>query len=146
MSRWVICCPSDAAIRGLTICIFVTAAVACATAGRDLVRDDAVRIERVPSAHVIFTKVRVTQRDTTVLVDGFLRSRAGTLGGAPGHVHVDLIVPDGRVVERHFVDYLGETPMSRYAEFFLRLETVPPKGSTIRLTNDDRRQSNQPNP
>lgn len=122
------------------------AAAGCATAGRDLIRDNVVRIERVPSTGVIFTTVRVTQRNSTVSVDGFLRSRVGTFGGVPGHVHLDLIAADGKVLERHVIGYRSETPLSRYAEFWFRLGTVQAKGSTIRLTHDDRRQFKGSNP
>jgi hypothetical protein len=64
----------------------------------------------------------------------------GRPGGVPcpGHIDLEVIDPDGDVLEKCIIDYDRPSPESRYANFHAVLKTTPPLGSTIRVVHDSR--------
>lgn len=111
--------------------------VGCATKGKDLVRTDIVKIEKVHSSQGMFGPVSVIQDGKEVTLRGELRRRPFGPGPIPGHVDLELINSEGDVLQKCAIDYYRPSPESIYANFRATLKAMPP-GSTIRLIHDPR--------
>jgi hypothetical protein len=110
--------------------------LACVTMDRDLVRNGTVKIEKVSSAWGTVGFVSVTQEAEEVWLRGQVRRRPSGRGPIPGHIDLEVIDPEGNVLEKLGIDYDRPSPKSRYANFHAVLTATPPPGSTIRVTHD----------
>ena len=104
---------------------------ACA-AGVDLVRDGTVNLERVPSTQVKISDVHVLREDGVMAVYGKITPfrRAGFI---PGHIHMEVIDPNGKLLRELSADYKRGDTKSRSAHFYVQLPMEPPVGSTVRV-------------
>ncbi|MGB7934588.1 MAG: hypothetical protein WCH04_20645 [Gammaproteobacteria bacterium] len=107
----------------------------CATVGKDLVRTDTVKIEKVSSAHGTVGPVSVIQERNEVTLRGEVRRRPFGPGPIPGHVELEVISPEGDVLQKCVIVYYRPSPESIYANFHAVLKVMPP-GSTIRVEHD----------
>jgi hypothetical protein len=107
----------------------------CATAGKDLVGTGTVTIEKVPSAWGTIGFVRVLQEGEEVTLRGAVNRRPFGRGFIPGHIELQVINPDGDVLESCVIDYYPG-PKSTYANFHAVLNATPPPGGTIRVKHD----------
>ena len=108
----------------------------CTGGGKNLVRDGVVEIETVPSRQAAITSLRVAQNGPNMMLRGRVQRRPIGWGRIPGHIDVELVGPDGSVLEKTRAGYRQRSIKSRYAEFHGRLDTTPPAGSTIRVIHD----------
>lgn len=108
----------------------------CAGAGKDLVRDNTVKIEKVSSRWAKVQFVRVVKEGDTVALRGQVRRWPTGRGPIPGHIDLEVIGPEGGVLEQATLNYHRSSVKSRYAEFHGTLDTIPPTGSTIRVIHD----------
>lgn len=97
---------------------------ACA-AGVDLVRDGTVNIERVPSTQVKISDVHVLREDGVMAVYGKTTPfrRAGFI---PGHIHIEVIDPNGKLLRELSADYKRGDTKSRSAHFYVQLPMESP--------------------
>jgi hypothetical protein len=109
----------------------------CASTGKDLVRDNTVEIEKVPSQWAALRFVTVVQDGDKIELRGEVTRRPTGRGPIPGHIDLEVIGPDGIALETSTIDYHRGSVKSRYAIFHTTLKTAPP-GSTIRVTHDNR--------
>ena len=108
----------------------------CATMGNDLVANDAVKIEKVGSARGTIGPVRAIQEGEEVALSGEVRRRPFGRGPIPGFIDLEVLNPQGDVLEQCVIDYDRPSPNARYANFHAVLEVAPPTGSTIRVRHD----------
>lgn len=111
-------------------------AAGCVTPGRDLVRDNTVKIEKVSSKSANVQFLRVVQEGDRVALWGEVRHRPIGWGRIPGHIDLEVIGPDGGVLDRMTLGYHRRSVKSRYAEFHGELKTMPPAGSTLKVAHD----------
>jgi len=115
----------------------ITLTAGCATTGRDLVRDNTVKIEKVSSSRATVSFVSVLQEGNDVTLRGEVRRRPVVgRGSIPGHIDLEVIGPHGGILEETIVGYHRRSVKSRRASFRATLQTAPPLGSTIRVTHD----------
>jgi len=110
--------------------------VGCVTTGSNLVHNGTVKIEKVSSAWGTIGFVNVIQEGEEVRLRGQVRRRPSGRGPIPGHIDLEVIGPEGNVLEKLVIDYDRPSPKSRYANFHAVLTATPPPGSTIRVTHD----------
>lgn len=124
-----------------TIAILVTDSLTtgCATTGRDLVRDNTVKVEKISSEWGVVTFVSVVQERDEVALRGEVRRRPIGRGSIPGHIDVEVLDSSGATLEQMSTDYRRLSIKSRYAKFDAKLGTIPPSGSTIRVIHHDAR-------
>jgi hypothetical protein len=108
----------------------------CATKGKDLVGSDTVRIEKVSSARGTIGFVRVIQEGEEVTLHGKVSRRPFGRGFIPGHIDLQVINPEGDLLEKCVIDYYPG-PKSTYANFHATLKGMP-AGSTIRVIHHTR--------
>ena len=119
-----------------TLAIFVLLS-GCASTGKDLVRDNTVKLEKIASQRAAWRLVRVVQDGDNIELRGEVTRRPVGRGPIPGHIDLEVIGPDGITREKAVIDYHRRSVKSRYAKFHTRLGAVPP-GSTVRVTHDTR--------
>lgn len=123
-------------IHSLLSILIIALVSGCATVGKDLVRDNTVKIEKVSSRWAKVQFVRVVQEGDTVALRGEVRRWPTGRGPIPGHIDLEVIGPDGGVLEQATLNYQRRSVKSRYAGFHGTLDTIPPTGSTIRVIHD----------
>ncbi|MEW5756460.1 MAG: hypothetical protein AB1810_09150 [Pseudomonadota bacterium] len=125
-------------VRSLLSILTIALLAGCASAGKDLVRDGTIEVEKVSSRQATITLVQVIQEGEEVLIRGQVQRRPIGRGPIPGHIDVELIEPGGGVLEKIHVGYHRRSAKSRYAEFHGTLKTTPPAGSTLKVIHDVR--------
>ena len=109
----------------------------CATQGRDLIASGTVKLEKVSSALGTIDPVTIIQEGEKVKLRGEVKRRPDGRGFIPGHIDLEVIDPEGHVLERCVIDYYPG-PKSTYANFHAILKATPPPGSTIRVIHNPR--------
>ena len=107
----------------------------CATKGKDLVGSKTVKIEKVSSVWGTLGFVTVIQDGDAVTLRGEVKRPSGR-GPIPGHIDLEVIAPQGDLLEKCMIDYDRPSPKSRNANFNAVLRVTPPPGSTIRVEHD----------
>ena len=104
----------------------------------DLVDNQTVSLERVPTKYFYISWATVYQEGDATEVRGEIRRRYRGKGGGVGHGHIDVAVlaPDGTVLEEvSTLYYPRDIPRKHAAYFTARLSKVPPPASTIRVVH-----------
>lgn len=107
----------------------------CAAYGKDLVDNNTVKVEKVSSRWAKVTRVMVNQDDAGIVVRGEVQRWPPMRGPIPGHLNLEIIGPDGQMLEENTVGYHRRSYKSRYATFSTKIGTPLPAGSTIRVTH-----------
>jgi hypothetical protein len=120
-----------------TIAFLITLEIlaGCAMQGRDLIGSGTVRLEKVSSALGTIGPITVIQQGEKVTLMGEVKRRPDGRGFIPGHIDLEVISPEGHVLERCMIDYYPG-PKSTYANFRAVLKATPPPGSTIRVIHN----------
>ena len=116
----------------------ITLLTGCAS-NQELVRIDNVTLENVDSSSVRITRTYLHSMEDAVTLRGELTRRISARGPIPGHVHVELIDFDGKVIKEAEVGYKRKNVKSRYAYFSLPIPDLVASGNTIRVTHHDMR-------
>jgi len=132
--------------KGKSKTIFITVSVAlvamlagCATA-QGLAQQQGVKLESVDSGSVRITRTYLdATEEATIILRGELEWRIPSRSSIPGHLHVELIAPDGKVMKEANIDYVRKSFKSRLAKFSLPIPEPLVTGSTIRVTHHDAR-------
>ena len=131
--------------KSKTIFIIVGAALVAILAGcattQGLAQQQGVKLESVDSS----SSVRITRtyldatEEATIILRRELERRIPSRSSIPGHLHVELIAPDGKVMKEANIDYVRNSFKSRLANFSLPIPEPLVTGSTIRVTHHDAR-------
>ena len=114
----------------------------CAATGPDLARSGQVRYDLPDSHGPTYSRPRVRTDGEQTVVSGTVRPRSHSGSSRTGHVHVELIDPDGDVLASGRGKLTGgvrpSPPIRRAAAagYRVRLDAVPPPGATVRVTSD----------
>lgn len=122
-----------------TIAILITFSVTtgCAMTGKDLVRNNTVKVEKLSSKWGVVTYVSVVQEGDEVALRGEVRRRPIGQGSIPGHIDIEILDSSGSTLKQMSIDYGRLSRKSRYAKFDAKLGIIPPSGSTIRVIHHD---------
>ena len=131
------------------LCLTAILVSGCLGGRVDLVDNQTVSLEPVPTGHLYVSWGGVYQKGGATEVRGVIRPRHRGFHGY-GHVDVAVLAPDGTVLEEASALYhpriLPRKGVSR-ARFTVPLATVPPPGSTVRLAyHDDQDACSAPKP
>jgi hypothetical protein len=115
----------------------------------DLVDNQTVSLERVPTKCLYISSAAVYQKGNATEVRGVIsRQHRGFHGH--GHVDIAVLAPDGTVLEESRALYHPRTLRRKgdpHAHFTAPLSTVPPPGSTVRLSyHEDEDSSSETKP
>lgn len=110
----------------------------CATA-QGLAQQQGVKLESVDSGSVRITRTYLDATEEETILRGELERRIPARGSIPGHLHVELIAPDGKVMKEADIGYVRKSFKSRLAKFSLPIPEPLVTGSTIRVTHHDAR-------
>jgi hypothetical protein len=106
----------------------------CTTMGRDLVRDNTVKIEKISSSHGTVSLLRVMRKGEEVTLCGEVRHRSNLgHGPIPGHIDIEVLDPSGEALERKSAASHMYSVRSRFAKCCVVLDNIPPSRSTVRV-------------
>lgn len=122
---------SAVAASGLMM-VSILFAGGCASWG-ERVGDDFASVETVSSSYAHLVNVSLYREDAGVVMHGELKSRRGGRAAIPGHIDIEIILPDGARLTTHSVSYQRMSIRSRTAHFTYRLAKALQKGSLVRV-------------
>ena len=96
---------------------------------------DRITIEKVGSNSVNITHAYLSQTDSGLTLHGELKRRQHSHALIPGHLHVELIDPNGQELQTADVDYKRKGTKSHISTFHLPIPIELAPGSTIRITH-----------
>lgn len=108
----------------------------CATV-QGLAQQQGVKLESVDSSSVRITRTYLQSGKEGTVLRGELERRIPMRGFIPGHLHVELIGPDGKVMKEADIGYTHQGGKSRLEKFSLPIPEPLVTGSTIRVTHHD---------
>jgi hypothetical protein len=107
----------------------------CAAKPLNLVGEDKVTVETVPSIYGHLSRVSVVSSETGIKVAGEVHGSSHQRGYIRGHVDVEVIFPDGTIQDKETFKYHYRGGKSRATPFSVEIPIVIPEGSTIRVTH-----------
>ena len=105
----------------------------CATnQEKDLSSANIIAIERVDSKKASIGVVNITNAENVFKIQGEIRRRAKLRGAIPGHMDIELIGGDGKIITKLFTNY---SRGSYKAKFNLTLTDPPKEDYFVRVTH-----------
>jgi hypothetical protein len=106
----------------------------CASTGTDLVEQGEAKVEYIPSRYAHIHRVSVYQEEKTLLISGELHGRFHRKDFVPGHVDIEVISPDGDILQKGSTRYhrIGRT---KSLKFSIQFPDTIPQGSRIRVVH-----------
>jgi len=122
-------------ISGLLIAVIALfGATACSTTS--LVKEENnIAIERVDSEGANISHAYLTRTDNQLLLRGEIKRRFTGRGPIPGHLHITLIDPQGKVIKEADIGYSRRNIKSSIATFNTKLPVDLTPGSTVQITH-----------
>jgi len=112
--------------------------IGCST-NANYVKEIDVKIERVDSSSVNITRAYLQSTEKTLVLRGELRRRLPARGAILGHLHIELIGPDGGVFKVAAIGYKRTSIKSNVARFNLPIPSDLTEISLIRIIHHDAR-------
>lgn len=103
----------------------------------NLVKQEDITVERVNSSSVNITRAYLQATDTTWILKGKLTRRLSNSHLIPGHLHIELVGPDGAVFKEADIAYKRKRAKSRFAEFYLPIPVELTEISRVRVIHHD---------
>jgi hypothetical protein len=131
--------PLQNGVAVLTLILIPILVSGCLAASVNLVDNQTVSLERIPTKYFYISWARVYQQEDEIEVHGQIRRRYRLRRDYGGHGHIDVAVvaPDGTVPEAVSALYYPRDIPRKSAPsafFTAHLSRPPPPGSTVRLT------------
>lgn len=104
-----------------------------------LVQEEGVTIERVNSDRANITRAYLQTSGATMLLRGELKRRFPGRGPIPGHLHIELIGPDGAVFKEANIGYKRNSVKSSIAKFYLAIPGDFSDIKSVRIIHHDLR-------
>jgi len=117
----------------------------CAT-NTSLVKEEDVAIERVDSGSARITHAYLQTSETAMVLRGELQRRFPSRGPIPGHLHIELIAPDGAMFKEATIGYKRMSVKSRIAKFHLEIPAIPSNVKSVRVIHHDLRSHSSDSP
>lgn len=108
----------------------------CAT-NMSLVKEEDVAIERIDSRSARITRAYLQTSETAMVLRGELQRRFPSRGPIPGHLHIELVAPDGTAFKEATIGYRRMSVKSRIAKFHSEIPAVPSDVKKVRVIHHD---------
>ena len=122
----------------ILIAVFITLISGCASTRNLLKTGDYVK-ETTPHSRTAFRQIWAVDDDGMFRVSGNLRLKGRVHANVPNYVEVTLVDTAGAVIEKQKVLYYPRILTGRKgrveAKFTARFSKVPPRGTTIMISN-----------
>ena len=112
---------------------------ACASNRVNLLKNGTTKLEIIPSRGIYISRVYVIQDGDKLVIKGTVKRRSSSRAGS-GHVDISIVSPEGEVFEKVSTFYIPRIipskpgrRKSRGSRFEVRLPTIPPTGSKVRV-------------
>ncbi|OKY76499.1 MAG: hypothetical protein BM485_04520 [Desulfobulbaceae bacterium DB1] len=109
----------------------------CSPLGRNLVQEDTAKLEfRTASNSIVVGSANVYEKNDKLIVSGSVNRASGSRGRIRGHVDINVIDPDGKLLTRQTTALLlpaNSHSNGRSSRFLAYLDSVPPPGSVIQV-------------
>ncbi len=125
-------------VVAVLLLLLVMTLTGCATTN-GLIKEADLKLEVIDSSTVRITHASLQTSAGTLTLHGDLERRIAAHGPIPGHLHVDLLDPEGTVIKEIRIGYRYKGAKSHKATFNLPLPAALPVGSTLRVTHHDLR-------
>lgn len=96
-----------------------------------------IKVEGVNSETARITRLILMPRKDQQVLRGEITRRIHAHGQIPGHLHLELISPQGKVVKTADINYSRPSSSSHVGSFELALPADIEAGSTVRVTHHD---------
>ena len=116
----------------ILLTLFVSA---CAT--MDYAKEADISIERVDSSTVNISHAYITKTKDGLLLRGEVKRKLHSHGTIPGHIHIELVNPDGDVVKTAEVEHSRKASSDHLADFQILLPENMGAGSVVRIVHHD---------
>lgn len=110
----------------------------CAT-NTSIVKKENVAIERVDSGTARIGHAYLQASESGMVLRGELQRRFRSRGPIPGHLHIELIAPDGAAFKEATIGYRRMSVKSRIAKFHLEIPATPSDIKSVRIIHHDLR-------
>jgi len=121
----------------LSICVVLFINLAGCVSTQKVIEMENFKIENIDSNSVNVIRSYLIRTEEGTLLRGKLAQRFPVRGPIPGHLHVELIAQDGKVIKKVKVGYKRRRIKSRDAHFSFLIPDSLPRGSTIRVIHHD---------
>jgi hypothetical protein len=96
-----------------------------------------IKLEGVDSNSARISRLYLTPSEGETLLRGEVERRIHAHGQIPGHLHVELISPEGKVIKEADIGYARQNSDNHNGNFKLVLPEEIEAGSTLRVTHHD---------
>lgn len=100
-------------------------------------QDENITIERVDSRAAAINHAYITRTKDGLSLHGELKRDLAGRGPIPGHLHITLVNPQGKVIKETDIGYMRRNVKSAIATFHAKLPIDLLPGSTVRITHFD---------
>jgi len=94
-----------------------------------------IKIERVDSSKANIRHAYLFESDGQMTLRGTLERRLSGRGPVPGHLHITLLNPQGKVLKEADISYMRKHRKSSISRFSTKLPMKLIPGSTIKITH-----------
>lgn len=117
------------------IAVLFSILAGCAAPNHGARLESGVNIQRAdsPAAWVGYTYVK--REEDGIHLQGALRNRFSGRRPIPGHLDIDLLSPDGELLQHLQAEYHRHNPHSSSAHFSVHIEHSPAPGSVLRVSH-----------
>ena len=116
--------------------ILIMFLTACATT-TDYAKKAGITIERVDSSTVNVSHAYLAKTADGLLLRGEVKRKIHSHGSIPGHLHIELIDPQGQLIKTAEVDHSRKGSSDHIADFQVLLPLELSVGSVIRVVHHD---------
>ena len=109
-------------------------ATACSTTGLEKKEND-INIVGVDSKGASIRHAYFIRTDDQLFVRGEVKRHMTGRGPIPGHLHITLIDPQGKVIKEADIGYIRHNVKSSIADFNAKLPVDLAPGSTVQITH-----------
>lgn len=109
-------------------------ATACSTTSLVKEKND-ITIERVDSKRASISHAYLSRTGDQISLRGEVKRRFTGRGPIPGHLHITLIDPQGKVIKEADIGYMRRNVKSSIATFNTKLPVDLTPGSTVQITH-----------
>ncbi|MCB2181052.1 MAG: hypothetical protein KQH63_03375 [Desulfobulbaceae bacterium] len=118
----------------LIVAVMTMFASGCSTIDHNLTQEKGVKIKILDVSNSIYvSSANVHEKNNKVVISGFIKKTSPSSGRIRGHVDINVIDPDGKIIaEKTVLPYPGNSqPNARISRFSAFLDMTPPPGSVV---------------
>ncbi|MFQ5455876.1 MAG: hypothetical protein ACE5EA_06700 [Nitrospirota bacterium] len=124
-------------VISISLCITAILLFSCASNRVNLVKNNRVFLERLPSKDIYVSRAYVYQEGNDIVISGKVRTHRVSRILSKGHVDIGIFDPDEIVLAKVSVSYPSRVISRRrgYPEssFSVLIPVIPPQGATVRV-------------